>query len=315
MITQVHRAGYVAIVGRPNSGKSTLLNTILKSELSIVTPKAQTTRENVEGILTLANAQIVFTDTPGIHEARPNGLNAFMVEKARLSLKNPDVIWYLVDPDSRLEHEMAVIELLSAAWKDGSPPIFVLFNKCDIKSFRPKVTRVSPNILAEFEKRGIKPALVIEMSGRKNLQVEALVQRTLSLLPEGPAFYEDTEQLSNRPMRFFVAEKIREQLYLCLGEEVPYSCAVKMETFDENAKPPRIEATIVVERESQKGIVIGKDGAKVKEIGTKARITIEKLLEKKIFLGLKVSVEKDWSKSPDRLRELGYQLPPSEARA
>ena len=294
------KSGFVAIIGRPNAGKSTLLNTILETELSIVTPKAQTTREKILGILTETQGQIVFIDTPGIHQAKEGGINEVMMREARESLAAPSLIWYLADPNSTLKHEQAVLELLVGT----STPVFLLMNKCDQKT-----NGTLEEALVQAAK-DLKIPIVCSMSisARKKAGLEELLDKSWELLSDGPLYYPDTEQLSDRPMRFFVAEKIREQLFHLLGEEVPYSCAVEIDQFDEKAKPPRIEATIFVERESQKGIVIGKGGAKVKEIGQSARRKIEELLGGQVFLGLRVKLLKDWSKDSTALKRLGYSL-------
>lgn len=300
--SSARKAGFVAIVGRPNAGKSTLLNQVLETELSIVTPKAQTTRERVLGILTDARGQIVFVDTPGIHRAREGGLNAYMVQQAREALHGPSVTWYIVDPGSALEHERAVLDLLEAA---KGAPVFLLMNKAD----RVRNPSLQQQLVEELARRKISVAEVRQISARDGNGVKELLTLTWPLVPEGPFYYEDEEQISDRPLRFFVAEKIREQLMLQLGEEVPYSCAVEIEKFDEKSVPPRIEAVIHVERESQKGIVIGKGAAKIKDIGTAARKQIEQFLGHPVFLGLRVKVLADWTRNEEALRRMGYDLP------
>lgn len=303
------RSGFVAIAGRPNAGKSTLMNRVLKTELSIVSPKAQTTRERVLGILTEpALGQMVFMDTPGIHKAKEGGINEFMVKEARGALESdPSVVWYIVDPDSGLQHEQVVLELLS----ESRAPIFVLMNKADLSLKPTRQEARSPSSFAEeleraAKEKGLDIRGVFHISAKKGTGVERLLEATWDLLPRGPFFYPDEEQISDRPVRFFVAEKVREQLLRCLGDELPYSCAVQIERFDEKVKPPRIEAIIHVERDSQKGIVIGKGGAKIKEIGQSARREIEKFLGHQVFLGLKVKVLKDWTRDPESMRKLGY---------
>jgi GTP-binding protein Era len=304
--TVVRKSGFVAIAGRPNAGKSTIMNALLGSDLSIVTPKAQTTRERVHGVFTEKQGQIVFIDTPGIHKAKEGGINAFMMAEVRSALEQPDLVWYLVDPNTALKHEEAVLDILAKS----KTPVFVLFNKTDVRACREALETLEPAILDAAKARGIEVAQVFRLSALKKKGLEPLLKRTWRMLPTGPFHFEDEEQISDRPTRFFVAEKIREQLFYRLGEEVPYSCAISIEKFDESAKPIRIEAVIHVERESQKGMVIGADGAKIKEIGTAARKAIEAFLEQKVFLGLSVKVLKDWSKDPERLKQLGYDLPP-----
>lgn len=308
------KSGYIAIIGRPNSGKSTLLNAILQTEVSIVTPKAQTTRDRILGIFTEPEGQIVFVDTPGIHRAREGGINEYMVSEAKEALNSPNVIWYLVDPTSKLEHELAVLELLKNARRT---PVILLINKMD-----EVVKRNSLSLVDELQKvmtealleRGILLQSTRRISGGFGEGVSDLLKESWGSLPEGQAFYPDPEQVSDRPTRFFVAEKIRARLFYLLGDELPYSCAVEIESFNETSKPIRIEATIYVERESQKGIVIGDQGKKIKEIGQTARHEIEKFLGEKIFLGLKVKLLRQWTQNGEGLRKAGYN-PPSKRRS
>ncbi|MDR3607680.1 MAG: GTPase Era [Oligoflexia bacterium] len=309
------RAGFVAIVGRPNVGKSTLLNSILGTQVSIVTDKAQTTRERVLGILTTEQKQIVFIDTPGIHRAKEGGINAFMMQEAREAIEGASLIWYLVDPASALKHEQAVIELLSKS----TIPVFLLLNKTDLISGannRARLGAFGSDIEKSLEEHGIKVAKSFSLSAIKHKGVDELLEETWKYIPESPLYYPDEEMISDRPMRFFAGEKIREQLFLQLGQELPYSCAVEIEKYadpdpkrDKGKNLTRIEAVIHVERESQKGMVIGKGGQKIKEIGQAARSTIEDFIGGKVFLGLRVDVLKDWSKDEQALRQMGYHLP------
>lgn len=302
------KAGYIAIIGRPNAGKSTLLNQVLQTELSIVSHKAQTTRDQINGILSDPKCgQIVFVDTPGIHRAKDGGINQYMVQQAQQSLDSPDLVWYLVDPHSELKHETAVLELL----QNCSAPVCLLFNKADIA--RTPVMRERSGILEkafveDMKVRKIKLAAVSWISALTGKGVAELLESSWKGLPDGEPFYPDPEQLSDRPTRFFVSEKIREKLFEFLGEELPYACAVEITKFQEDSKPPRIEATIHVERDSQKGMVIGDRGKKIKEIGQSARGEIEKFLGTQIFLGLKVELLRDWSKNAEALRKIGYDI-------
>jgi GTP-binding protein Era len=302
------KSGFIAIVGRPNAGKSTLLNRLLGAKVSIVTPKAQTTRERVLGILTEARGQVVFVDTPGIHRAREGGINEYMVSEAREAVESTAAVWYLVDPKSELEHELAVLEIL----KGCKAPVTILLNKSDLAAQRPAAEALEPRIVAAARELGIELAPARRISAQTGDGVAELLEEAWSHLPEGPMYYPDPEQLSDRPERFFVAEKIREQLYLQLGDELPYSCAVEIEQFQEEQS--RIEATIHVERESQKGMVIGKGGLKIKAIGSGARQEIEAFLGKGVFLGLRVKVLKDWTKNAEALRRMGYALPAARGK-
>lgn len=301
----VRKSGFVAIAGRPNAGKSTILNALLGTNLSIVTSKAQTTRERVNGVLTEKAGQIVFIDTPGIHRAREGGINSFMMAEVRTALEEPDLIWYMVDPDSAPKHEAAVLELL----ENSGAPVFMVFNKFDLKSGQDSVRTLEPAMLAAAKERGINIKETFRLSALKKRGLDVLLKKTWEVLPVGPFHYEDEDQISDRPTRFFVSEKIREQLFLKLAEEIPYCCAIGIDNFDESSTPVRIEATIYCEHESQKGMIIGAGGQKVKDIGMHARHQIEKFLDTKIFLGLNVKVLKDWSKDPEKLRQLGYNLP------
>lgn len=307
----MRKSGFVAIAGRPNAGKSTLLNRILGSSLSIVTPKAQTTRERTLGILTEEQGQIVFVDTPGIHRAKPGGINEFMVEEARSALEAPTVVWYMIDPRSELKHEEAVIELLAKQAGKDSGKVFLVMNKCDGPN-RPAKANIDgffAAIKGALKAHGIDVAYQAWISALKGDGVDELLSKTWEQIPEGPLYFPDEDQLSDRPMRFFVAEKIREQLLLQLGEEIPYSCAVEITSFQESLPVPRIESIIYVERDSQKGMVVGQGGVKIKGIGSVARGQIEKLMGQKVFLGLQVKVLKDWSRDPEALRRLGYNIP------
>jgi GTP-binding protein Era len=306
------KSGFVAIAGRPNAGKSTLLNHILGSELSIVSPKAQTTREKVLGILTEKEGQIVFIDTPGIHKAREGGINAYMVQQAKEALEGASLIWYLVDPRSKLEAEAVVLELIAQA----DCPVFLLWNKSDLsRALKEEATEgLREAILARAEELKVRIVEAFPLSGLRGLGIDALMGATWERLEEGPLYYEDPDQLSDRPLRFFVAEKIREQLFKQLGDEVPYSCAVEVLSFDESSRPLRIEAVIYVERESQKGMVVGAGGSKIKTIGQAARKGIEEFLGGgSIFLGLRVKLLKDWTRDAEALRRLGYNLPRKRA--
>jgi GTP-binding protein Era len=304
---QEKKAGMVAIIGRPNAGKSTLMNRVIGSRLSIVTRKAQTTREMVRGILTEEEkGQMVFLDTPGIHRAKRGGINESMVFAAAQALEAPDAVWYLVDPQSAPEHEKLVLEALQKAPRGC--PIFVILTKADLqKDAEPSV--VGDQVAKELKSLGFERVETIKLSARRNKGVSELLEKTWETLPIGHALYPDPDQLSDRPVRFFVAEMVREQVFRCLGDELPYSCAVRVENFEDGPKLVRIEAEIVVERDSQKGMVIGKGGQKIKEIGAAARAEIQKWLDKKVFLQTRLKVQKNWTKNPSVLEDMGYALP------
>jgi GTP-binding protein Era len=304
---QAQYSGFVAILGRPNVGKSTLMNRLLGSEISVVTPKAQTTRERVLGILTEPDrGQMIFVDTPGVHNAKSGGINEYMVKEAAQALEAASALWYLLDPESSLEYEAPVIQLLLKSTSSTKIPILVIQNKDDLERYH--TVKLAEEVARHLKEQGCSIASVLRISGRKGLETKALLDQTWALLPEGPMYYPDPDQLSDRPVRFFVAEKIREQLLMQLGDELPYSCAVKIDQFKDGLPLARIEATIHVERDSQKGMVIGQGGQKIKAIGQAARTSIEKFMGQKVFLGLKVSVLKNWTKDRELLTQLGYDV-------
>lgn len=297
------RSGFVVIAGRPNAGKSTLLNQLLEMQLSIVSPKAQTTRENIVGVLNASEGQICFIDTPGIHFAKEGGINEFMIHQAQSALESPNLVWYLLDPFSTLKAEKKVIETLQGT----RCPVFLIQNKSDIaQKTGKKAEELLSFVQQELKDHQIPLSQTFKISALKNQGIKELLKSTWQEIPEGPLYYPDVEQVTDRPMRFFAAELIREQLFLQLGEEVPYSCAVEITRYDESVKPIRIEANVYVERDSQKGILIGASASKIKNIGQKARESIEKMLGAKIFLGLQVKILKDWSKNEETLKRLGY---------
>lgn len=303
------RSGVITLTGRPNVGKSTLLNQVLGSELSVVSAKPQTTRDQIRGILTEKQGQIVFIDTPGIHRAKKGGINEIMVNEAKLALSEPSLVWYLVDPQSSIEHEMPVLQFLASV----NAPIFLILNKSDLIHGKAALLgnrsqKLLDEIQAYAETKDIKIAKVFLVSAKKRKGLDPLLELTWNSLPEGEPFFSDPDYISDKPTRFFVAEMIREQLYKCLGDEIPYSCAVKIDLYEEGAKLDRIEGTIFVERESQKPMVIGKQGKKIKEISQNAREKIEVLVDKKVFLRLQVKVLPDWTKNADALKQLGYQI-------
>ncbi len=296
------KSGFVALVGRPNSGKSTLLNRLLDMDISIVSPKAQTTRENLVGILNEPKGQICFVDTPGIHSAKEGSINEFMIHQAGHALESPNAVWYLLDPYSKLPVEKVVIDALARV----KSPIFIVPNKADLPQNAANL--VVEEVQNELKTLGANVQGVFSISALKNVGIQTLLNETWRLMPHGELYFPDTEQVTDKPMRFFAAELVREQLFLQLGDEVPYSCAVGIDRFDESLRMPRIEATIFVERDSQKGIVIGAKAAKIKAIGEKARGSIEKMMGTQVFLGLQVKVLKDWSKEPEKLKQLGYVI-------
>jgi GTP-binding protein Era len=271
------KSGLVVLMGRPNVGKSTFLNTVLKEEISIVTPKAQTTRDQVRGILNEERGQIVFIDTPGVHRAREGGINAYMIQEVKKALDGPDLVLYLIDPASKATAEQVLLDHL----KSTDAPVVLVVNKSDQRIKRPEQfvwldqwIETCRTQLAETRCRFLG---VSEISASENIGVDELISSIFNQLPEGEPLFTDTDILTDRSTRFVVAELIRKQLFMSLGDELPYSCAVEIESFKETEKPVKIHAMIYVERESQKGMVIGAGGKKIKEIGVGARKEIELL--------------------------------------
>jgi GTPase len=285
-----HRAGFVAILGRPNAGKSTLLNALLGTKLAIVGPRPQTTRTAIQGVLKLPGAQIVFVDTPGIHESSTL-LNKRMMDQVRASA-DADVVLFLVDATDRFHNEdLGAVDLVK---KTGAPAIAV-FNKID-------KLRDKPKILALIERyQGLHDfAAYVPISALKGDGVEVLRKEILARLPEGPALY-PKDHLTDQPERFLAAEIIREKALHLTHQEVPHAVAVMVEQWEDTPTLLRIAATIYVERPGQKAILIGAGGALLKKIGTLARREIETLVRKKVFLQTFVKVRPNWRQDPEFL--------------
>jgi GTP-binding protein Era len=291
-----HRAGYAAIVGRPNVGKSTLLNALVGSKVAIVTPKPQTTRNRVLGIRNVPDAQVIFLDTPGIHAAR-SLLNRRMVEIARQTLGEVDAAILVLDASAGVTPADAELaESLAAAGR----PVVAVLNKLD--RVRP------PALLPSMEALGrLLPGRdIIPASAREGTNVDTVLTAVTAALPEGPALFPD-DAYTTETERFLVQELVREQLFLATEQEVPYGIAVTVEEMREEAERDLlvIRATILVDRESHKGIVIGSGGQQLKEIGRRARLELEALFGVRVFLELFVRTEPGWTRNPRRLRELG----------
>lgn len=293
-----HRAGFVALIGRPNAGKSTLLNRLLGQKVAITSSKPQTTRNRIAGILTGPDMQAILLDTPGLH--KPKGrLNRALVRAAEAAVEEVDAVCWVVDL-TRFQgfdpaHE-AIARLVDAAGK----PVAVALNKLD------KVARPSalPRI-ALFAER-LSGAEVVPISARTGENVDALVGVWHTQLPPGPPLY-PPDQIADVSLRFLVAEVIREKVFRFTRQEIPYATAVQIERFDERDDKVDIYARILVQRDSQKGIVIGRGGQMLKRIGTEARREIAELLGARVYLELFVGVQKDWTENPRILRELGIE--------
>ncbi|GFO55530.1 GTPase Era [Geomonas sp. Red276] len=297
MAEETFRSGFVSIVGRPNVGKSTLLNRILGEKIVITSDKPQTTRNRIQGIHNVPGGQIVFIDTPGIHRAKSR-LNKFMVEEALSAVEGVDLILFLVDGGADPAKEAGMIkEVLSGV----TVPVILVLNKIDLIPKGDLLERM----LCYGECFPFKE--IIPISAMSGDGVDQLVQLVHGLLPEGPCYFPE-DILTDVPERFVVAEIIREKIFRLTHDEVPYSVAVVVDSFKERENGTvAISATINVERDSQKGIIIGRRGDMLKRIGTQARQEIEQLLDTKVFLELFVRVSPEWSDNTRMLKEFGYQ--------
>ncbi len=293
---QAQRCGYVAIVGRPNVGKSTLLNHILGMKLSITSRKPQTTRHQILGVKTTDNIQTIYVDTPGIHQRRGTAINKYMNRAAISVLNDVDVILLVVQVNKWTEEDQAVIEKL----KSVSCPVVLVVNKMDKLESKKQLLPVIKELSSYYDF-----AEIIPVSALNGMNVEILEQKISPLLPENEHFYAD-DQITDRSMRFLASEIIREKLIRELGQELPYTSTVNIDKYVEDKDIVHIHATIYVESTGQKAIIIGKKGARLKSIGTKAREDISKMVDSKVYLNLWVKVREGWSNDERALRGLGY---------
>lgn len=290
----MHKAGFVNIVGNPNVGKSTLMNLLVGERISIATFKAQTTRHRIMGILNTDDAQIVFSDTPGV--LKPNyKLQEAMLRFSRSALRDADVLLYVTDMVETPEKNSDFI----AEVRKLDVPILVLINKIDLSNQTELVKRV------ELWHEMLPEAEILPISALAKFNVDAVMKRIMELLPPSPPYF-DKDQLTDKPARFFVTEIIREKILLHYDKEIPYVCEAAVEYFKETNGSIYIKALIFVERDSQKGIIIGHEGAALKRVATEARRELEKFFDKKIFLEIYVKVDKDWRNSDKQLRRFGY---------
>ena len=296
-MTKSFKSGFVAIVGRPNVGKSTFMNYVLGQKIAIMSDKAQTTRNKIQGVYTKDDAQIVFLDTPGIHKPK-HELGEFMVKSAYSALKEVDAVLFMVNvSEKRGPGDDFIIEKL----KGIKTPIFLVLNKIDL---------VTPEVLldrVESYKDALDFAGVFPISVLQGNNVNELMEGLINALPEGPQYY-PADQITDHPEYFVVSELIREKILQLTQEEIPHSVAVTVDKMQKDEfDKVHVYANIIVERKSQKGIIIGKGGRLLKEIGTRARHDIEQLLGNKVYLELWVKVEKDWRKRKSNLQEYGYR--------
>ena len=290
----MHKAGFVNIVGNPNVGKSTLMNQLVGERISIATFKAQTTRHRIMGIVNTDDMQIVFSDTPGV--LKPNyKMQEMMLAFSESALADADVLLYVTDVIENPEKNMEFLEKV----KKMQIPVLLLINKID---------QSDPKKLGDIVEKWhslLRNAEILPISAKNKFGTDMLLKRIKELLPESPAFF-DKDQLTDKPARFFVSEIIREKILLYYDKEIPYSVEVRVERFKEDEKRIHINAVIYVERDSQKGIIIGHQGIALKKVNTESRKALEKFFDKKIFLETFVKVDKDWRSSQRELDAFGY---------
>ncbi len=292
----MHRSGFVNIVGNPNVGKSTLMNLLVGERISIATFKAQTTRHRIMGILNTPEMQICFSDTPGV--LKPNyKLQEQMLQFSESALQDADVLLYVTDMVETPDKNSDFLDKV----KRMTVPVLVLINKIDLSDQKALTEKV------ELWHEALPEAEIVPISALHRFNVDNVLKRIQELLPESPAYF-DKDQWTDKPARFFVTEIIREKILLYYDKEIPYSVEVVVEQFKETDKNIRISAVIFVERESQKGIIIGHQGVALKRVSTEARKSLEKFFGKSIFLEVFVKVDKDWRQSDRAMKAYGYNL-------
>ena len=290
----MHKAGFVNIVGNPNVGKSTLMNQLVGERISIATFKAQTTRHRIMGIVNTPEMQIVFSDTPGV--LKPNyKLQESMLAFSESALQDADILLYVTDVVENPEKNMEFLEKVQKM----DVPIILLINKID------ESNQTQLGAIVEKWHALLPKAEILPISAKNKFGIDILLKRIQELLPESPAYF-DKDQLTDKPARFFVSEIIREKILLYYDKEIPYSVEVSVERFKEDEKHIHINAVIYVERDSQKGIIIGHQGVALKKVSTEARKSLEKFFDKPIFLEIFVKVDRDWRSSERELNNFGY---------
>lgn len=291
-----HKSGFVSIIGRPNVGKSTFMNRVIGHKIAIMSDKAQTTRNKIQSVMTRNDAQIIFLDTPGIHKPK-HKLGDYMMRVAKNTLSEIDAIMFMVNVNEEIGRgDEYIMEML----KNVKTPVFLVLNKIDL---------VHPDALMpriEQYQKYMNFTEIVPISALEGLNVDHFIDVLKTYLPEGPKYYPD-DQISDHPEQFVVSEIIREKILHLTSEEIPHAIGVNVDRMiKENDERVRVEATIYVERDSQKGIVIGKGGKKLKEVGKRARHDIEMLLGSKVYLELWVKVQKDWRNKVNFIRQMGY---------
>ena len=292
----MHKSGFVNIIGNPNVGKSTLMNALVGERLSIITSKAQTTRHRIMGIVNGDDFQIVYSDTPGILKPAYK-LQESMMNFVHGAVDDADVILYVTDTVEQSDRQEAIVERIN---RSGIPTIVVI-NKIDL------TTPDKLEALATEWQERLPKAVIIPVSAKEKIGMGGVLDAILERLPEGEPFY-DKDTLTDKTLRFFASEIIREKILLNYDKEIPYCCEIEIDTYKEEPTIDRISATIYVARQSQKGIVIGHKGERLKRVGQQAREDMERFLDKKVFLQLFVKVQEDWRNSERQLRRFGYDL-------
>jgi len=295
LVSNMHKSGFVNIIGNPNVGKSTLMNALVGERLSIITSKAQTTRHRIMGIVSGDDFQIVYSDTPGI--LKPSyKLQESMMKFVTGALTDADVLLYVTDTVEQSDRSEEIVEQIA---RSGIPAIVVI-NKIDLS------TPAALEALVEKWHARLPDARIVPVSAKEKFNIEGAFETILGLLPEGPAFY-PKDTLTDKTLRFFASEIIREKILRFYDKEIPYCCEIEIDSYKEEPAIDRIAATIYVSRDSQKGILIGHKGEKLKRVGQAAREDLEQFLEKKVFLQLFVKVNDDWRNNPRQLRRFGYE--------
>lgn len=291
------RCGYVSIVGRPNVGKSTMMNHLLGQKLSITSRKPQTTRHNILGIKTIGDTQIVIVDTPGLHGGQNKAINRYMNRSAESAMRGVDVVVFAVDRDVWTEADEAIARQLESI----SGPIIVAINKIDRLEDKHSLLPYLDKLAQRFEQAEVIPVSALQKTGLDRLEAEIIAR-----LPENPFLFAE-DQMTDRSERFLAAEIVREKITRQLGAELPYEATVEIEQFRDEGKIRHIDALVLVERDGQKKIIIGEGGTRLKKIGQQARLDMERLFGSKVMLKIWVKVKRGWSDDERALRSLGYQ--------
>ncbi len=297
MTDSIFKSGYIAIIGRPNVGKSTLINRVLGQKLCITSRRPQTTRHRILGIKTSEDSQLIYVDTPGLHIDDKRAMNRYMNRTAASSIDDVDVILFVVDGMNWTDEDERVLDRLK---ENAKAPVILVINKMDKLADKDAMLPHIEKLSAQFDYSNVIP-----ISARKGINVDQLETEIKALMPEGELIFPE-DQLTDRSSRFLAAELVREKLFRHLGQELPYSITVEIEQFDDEEKLYRIGAVIYVERDGQKSIVIGKKGELLKSVGKDARLEMQSLFGRKVFLRLWVKVREGWGDNERMLKNLGY---------